>query len=339
MANESNTADPSSQHPPDWFKESRKKDPSTSGSIVFTALRLLELPWQYCFLGLGLGTSLLTRLGARLEPLPSSTTTLGLGLHPYHAIILGLAAGTSASQIFWAWKIRDNYFPPVGATAVALYNTFLNTVNSTLALWAVTSQAPSRPQSTGSLRWSLPVVVGIQLYMLGTYLERFSEIHRKAFKSKPENKGKPYAGRHFSIARNINYTGYALMRTGYALVCGGWVWGAIMGAINFGDFAFRAVPWLEGYCEGKVSLVLPFCIDRTCMLTTEIVRSTMARGQEEGSISTYSGHLLELHISNSSPCRTPLQTCFFSLIASLNPPRTGGNNDVRAGGSSSSMSR
>ena len=90
------------------------------------------------------------------------------------------------------------------------------------------------------------------MYLLGTVLERYSEVQRKAFKSKPEKYGKPYSDGLFGVARNINYSGYTLMRTGFALVCGGWVWGAVMGSIVFSDFAFRAVPWLEGYCEAKV---------------------------------------------------------------------------------------
>lgn len=254
MAESSTNPVPASQQPPPWYKESRKKDPSNAGSIVFTLLRLLEVPWQYYFLGSGLGTSLLTRLGARLEALPAAPTSPAdaIGLHPYHAIILGLAAGTSASQIFWVWAIRDNYFPPPGATAVASYNTVLNTVNSTLALWAATSQAPTRRGF--KLYWSLACVVGLLLYIAGTYLERKSEMQRKQFKAKPENKGKPFSGGLFGWVRNANYTGYALMRTGFALVCGGWAWGAVMGAIVFSDFAFRAVPWLDGYCAERVSL-------------------------------------------------------------------------------------
>lgn len=170
MAAKSNLTSNSGQQTPAWYKESRKKDASSTGSIVFTILRLAEIPWQYYFLSSGLGHSLLVRLGASTELLPPSTSlsALRLGLHPYHAIILTLAAGTTASQIFWAWSIRENYFPPSGATAVALYNTLLNTINSVLALWAVTSQAPSQ-DSRGKLWWSEVVAVGILLYMFGTY--------------------------------------------------------------------------------------------------------------------------------------------------------------------------
>lgn len=240
---------PSSNQPPAWYKESRKKDPSNTGSIVFTLLRIIEIPWQCYFLSAGLGSSLISRLGGTPQPLPA-TSTLGLGLHPYHTLILGLAAGTSASQVFWALRIRDNYFPPSGGVAVALYNTLLNTINSGLALWAVTCQAPS--VGSNGLSWPLSHLLGVPMYLVGTYLERYSEVQRSAFKANPENKGKPYAGGLFSLVRNINYTGYTLMRIGFALVCGGWIWGALIGGVVFSDFAFRAVPWLEAYCEERV---------------------------------------------------------------------------------------
>lgn len=298
MAELSKSSGPSTPNTPAWFRESRKKDPSNTGSIVFTALRLLELPWQYYFIKSGLATSLLSRLGATTMSLPQpSTSFLGLGLHPYQTLILSLAAGTSASQIFWAWIVRDNYFPPSGATAIALYNTLLNTVNSAFALWAVTSQVPAwniRSDTVGS--WPVSVAAGVVLYLTGTVMERYSEVQRKTFKAKPENKGKPFAGGLFGVVRNANYTGYTLMRTGFALVCGGWAWGTVMGGTVFSDFAFRAVPWLEGYCEQRVRSTgyLSHC---RLVLTRFAVRPTVARSQEEGAVPPSSGHLLDFSIA------------------------------------------
>jgi len=251
MATNSNgKASGKSEGPPDWYINSRKKDTSTAGTLTFTTLRLLDLPWQYYFLSSTLGPRLLTRIG--LMPLRSATppSSLALGGSPYHKLIAGLACGTSLSQICWVWGVRDNYFPPSGATFVAAYNSLLNTLNSALAIWAVTSQEPPIYGTLLSSSWA--VKFGVPLYLLGLYVERYSEVQRKAFKAKSVNTGKPYSGGLFSLARNINYGGYTLMRTGYALVCGGWVWGAIMGGMVAGDFAFRAIPWLEEYCENRV---------------------------------------------------------------------------------------
>lgn len=51
--------------------------------------------------------------------------------------------------------------------------------------------------------------------MAGILLELVSELQRKRFKDDPANKGKPYAGGLFSLARSINYGGYTLWRGGY----------------------------------------------------------------------------------------------------------------------------
>ena len=44
---------------------------------------------------------------------------------------------------------------------------------------------------------------------------------------------------------------YTLWRAGYSLASGGWIWGSIAGAFIFADFATRAVPVLNEYCEKR----------------------------------------------------------------------------------------
>ena len=79
-----------------------------------------------------------------------------------------------------------------------------------------------------------------------------SEIQRKRFKDKPENKGKLYGGGLFGLATNINYGGYTLWRTGYAVAAAGLPWGALTGALAFYDFSTRAIPVLDQYCTDRV---------------------------------------------------------------------------------------
>ena len=79
-----------------------------------------------------------------------------------------------------------------------------------------------------------------------------SEIQRKVFKDKPENKGKPYGGGLFGLATNINYGGYTLWRAGYAVAAAGLPWGALVGAFFFYDFTTRAIPALDQYCTDRV---------------------------------------------------------------------------------------
>jgi steroid 5-alpha reductase family enzyme len=54
----------------------------------------------------------------------------------------------------------------------------------------------------------------LSLFCLGSLIETASELGRKNFKSKPENKGKLYTGGFFAFARHVNFGGYAMWRIG-----------------------------------------------------------------------------------------------------------------------------
>lgn len=240
--------------PQNWFWESRKKDPTLHTAVLFTVLRLADLPLQYYFLRSGLGSSLIAKLGGTPVTPPVSSTSI-LGLQPYHALIMVLATGSSLKQIYWRLAICDTSMPNSFSTLVAVYNTVLNLLNTTLALWSVTSQQPSASSSLFSTSAPAALIVGIPLYTIGIFTEWWCEIQRRAFKLDPANKGKPYTGGLFSLARNINYGGYTLWRTGYSLICGGWVWGAVVATWLAGDFCARAIPSMDAYCEKRYGRV------------------------------------------------------------------------------------
>merc|ERR1712217_663119 len=96
-----------------------------------------------------------------------------------------------------------------------------------------------------------PLIVGSALYVVGLFTEWFSEVQRAAFKRKPENKGKVYDGGLFGLSRHVNYLGYTMWRTGYAMAAGGWTWGATVAAIFTYDFTQRGIPVLQHYLEEK----------------------------------------------------------------------------------------
>jgi hypothetical protein len=73
------------------------------------------------------------------------------------------------------------------------------------------------------------------------------------FKKDRKNKGKVYDAGLFGLSRHINYFGYTLWRTGYALAAGGWTWGAVTASFFVYDFNFRAIPVLQHYLEENVS--------------------------------------------------------------------------------------
>lgn len=253
---EASTTSSSGYQPSPWFWDSRKKGPSTSGTVTFTTLRALDLPFQWWLLKSGTGISILRRLGASpiQQPLLQNTGNI-LGLSPYHSLIFGLAAGSSTKQIYWKLFVGDTVMPSSFAGIVSVYNTTLNSFNTLLALWAVTSQQPSDQSSLTAFVTSAPPALqaGIALYAVGLFTEWYCEIQRKNFKSDPKNRDKPYSEGLFGLARNINYGGYTLWRSGYSLICGGWVWAGIMGSWLAGDFATRAIPSMDAYCQERVS--------------------------------------------------------------------------------------
>ena len=250
-------ADNSKADLPKWFKDSRRKEISTSGNVVFTVLRLLDLPLQYHLLSSGLGLSIVRKLGGVPVSATLSSSTTALGLSPYHSLIWTFAAGAAAKQIYWCLFISDNAFEPTFATSIAAYNTVLNIFNTLLSIWALSSNH-SGADTWSDISTSAPnkstVPIGLGLYVIGLFTEWYCEVQRKKFKQDPANKGKLYSNGLFGLARNINYTGYTLWRMGYSIVCAGLPWGAAVGVFLFGDFAARAVPYLETYLEEKVSL-------------------------------------------------------------------------------------
>ncbi|CAK4033624.1 Hypothetical predicted protein [Lecanosticta acicola] len=240
--------------PADWFWESRKKGTSTYGTLGFTVLRALDLPLQWWLLRSGTGLDMIRRIGLTpiAQPVLQATTT-ALGLSPYHSLVFGLACGSSLKQIYWKLFVGDTVMPAGFSGIVAVYNSALNSLNTLLALWAISSQQPTDQSSLKAFLLSAPpaLQVGLALYSVGLFTEWWCEIQRKSFKKEPNNQGKPYSGGLFSLARNINYGGYTLWRSGYSLICGGWVWAGMMCSFLAGDFINRAIPSMDAYCEKR----------------------------------------------------------------------------------------
>lgn len=96
----------------------------------------------------------------------------------------------------------------------------------------------------------------LSLFCLGSLIETASELGRKNFKSKPENKGKLYTGGFFAFARHVNFGGYAMWRIGLAVFCGGLSWGGIMVAYWAWYFSRMGIPAIDEYLKEKVCSAL-----------------------------------------------------------------------------------
>ena len=104
--------------------------------------------------------------------------------------------------------------------------------------------------STNHKPIDLVTILGLALFVLGSYLNTGSEYMRRAWKMRPENAGKLYTGGLFRYARHINYFGDITLFTGFALVAGTPP-ALILPALMLVFFAAFNVPALDKYLAGR----------------------------------------------------------------------------------------
>lgn len=156
-----------------------------------------------------------------------------------------MATGSTVKQIYWLTALSYERLPPSTATFVASFATTANTLNHLLFLNRATSASVNGegfPQT--------PLLVGMVLYATGMLIECTAETQRYLFKKDPKNKGKVYTGGLFGVARHINYMGFLLWKTGYAVAAGGYTWGLVNAAMLGYNFT-RCIPPLAHYCQER----------------------------------------------------------------------------------------
>jgi hypothetical protein len=248
---------------PGDYADRTLKGPSPLGTTTLVGLRAADVFLQYSLLSRGWATSLISRLGGQsVNPLAPPGTASILGLQPYHAIALSMALGSSIKHITWVLFVNELAMPVGNSFMIAAFNTVMNTLNTVLSVWALTSLAqPPAATLDGYFKALLSnpaSMLGVALYTIGILTEMISEFQRKKFKADPKNKGKPYGGGLFAWATNINYGGYTLWRVGYAMFCAGVPWGVGIGGFIGWNFANRGIPVLDTYCTRKVCFYFAF---------------------------------------------------------------------------------
>jgi len=229
------------------------KEPSPIGTACFVGSRALDPFLQYGILAKGFGGNAIEKLGGKVLPQgPALITNTPLdsllGLSPYRSIIFGMSVGSMLKQNIHCTTIMQEQMPPQFGLAVGAFNSVFNSLNSLFFVCAQTSAS-----CNGEHFPQTPLIVGSSLYVVGMTLEFVSEIQRHAFKKDKKNKGQVYEGGLFGLSRHINYFGYTLWRTGYAIASGGWTWGAVTASWFVGDFTLRGIPVLQHYLEERVS--------------------------------------------------------------------------------------
>lgn len=234
----------------DMIKRGSSKATTPNSPYVFAGARLLDIPLQYVLLTRAL-PSLIRQLGGIPTPI-NTPFVLGLSLH--QSILMTMAIGSALKQSHWAIAISGEAMPVVNVVNIAVFNTIMNSFNTLLFTWSLTSAAKSSSVPIPFLEGhELPLyaVVGSAMYVVGLAIEWYSEIQRRDFKNDAKNRGKCYTGGLFSLVRHPNYQGYTIWRAGYSLTSSGLVWSSFIAFFFSYNFLTNGIPLLDAYCSDR----------------------------------------------------------------------------------------
>jgi steroid 5-alpha reductase family enzyme len=93
-------------------------------------------------------------------------------------------------------------------------------------------------------------IIGLLLYLCGSFINTFSEYTRHLWKLKAENRGRLYTGGLFRYAMHINYFGDIVLFTGFAMVTDRFGVYVIPLAMTV-NFIFNIIPLLDRYLAEK----------------------------------------------------------------------------------------
>lgn len=266
---------------------SRIKRSTPLGTTCFVVLRGADVIVQYYLLKQGGVARILSSQGLLTVPIANTS---------YAGILVGLATMGSIKHIYWVLDISENEMPTGQAFQLGIANAVFSGINAFLASWPGSALASS---STGLQRpgafvaediYSSPLLAGaVTLSILGILIETVSELQRKSFKADPKNKRKPYSEGLFSLARHINYSGYALWRPANTLAAGGVASAIAMFALLTYNFVANSIPGLD-----KVSVMSRMlgilCLANNILST---VTRDMAKAEERSRIRCHTNYSQE----------------------------------------------
>jgi len=119
------------------------------------------------------------------------------------------------------------------------------TVLMSFVLYAFAKVGGTNKQVVGVME-----VIGILLYLSGSYLNTHSEYSRHVWKLKEENRGRLYTEGLFSFSMHINYFGDIVLFTGFALVTHSLSM-LVIPLIMTLNFVFFIIPSLDRYLGKK----------------------------------------------------------------------------------------
>jgi protein-S-isoprenylcysteine O-methyltransferase Ste14 len=93
-------------------------------------------------------------------------------------------------------------------------------------------------------------LIGVILYLFGSYINTQSEFKRYIWKMRTENSGHLYTKGLFKHSMHINYFGDVVLFTGFAMVTHH-VWSLVIPFVMMANFIFCIIPLLDTYLEKK----------------------------------------------------------------------------------------
>ena len=127
--------------------------------------------------------------------------------------------------------------------------TWLETITITIlmsfVLYAFANVGGNNRQVVGVVE-----VIGILLYLSGSYINTHSEYYRHIWKLKEKNSGRLYTEGLFSLSMHINYFGDIVLFTGFAMITHRFSMLVIPSIMTL-NFVFIIIPSLDRYLEEK----------------------------------------------------------------------------------------
>jgi len=123
--------------------------------------------------------------------------------------------------------------------------TIMISILMTFALFVFAKVGGNNKQAVGIIE-----IIGVLLYLSGSYINTFSEYARHVWKLKAKNKGRLYTEGLFRFATHINYSGDIVLFTGFAMITHRFGVYVIPLAMTV-NFIFNIIPLLDRYLEKK----------------------------------------------------------------------------------------
>jgi protein-S-isoprenylcysteine O-methyltransferase Ste14 len=137
---------------------------------------------------------------------------------------------------------------------------------STIAVWVfilclwLSLAAASNPTSLG-----VAAAAGFALFLLGSWMNSWSEYTRHRWKQRPENRGRLYTLGLFRLTRHPNYLGDVLSFSGLCLIAGRW-FAAPIPILMLAGFVFVNIPMLDAHLHDHYGAAFDDYAARTARL-------------------------------------------------------------------------